>query len=200
MLMKCPVPRPTLLAVFLSAVPLAAGAHEGGVRAMGFFAGLLHPLGGLDHVLAMLALGAWAAFLGRAAMWRVPLAFVLAMALGGALGLAGVALPAVEAGIAVSVVLLGGLLLLAWRAPLLAGGLIGAIAGLVHGHAHGSALPVGDDALAHCAGFLLCTALLHATGVLLGASLREGAARPLLRSAGAAVAASGLFFVWRALA
>jgi len=199
--MKCPVRRPALLvAAFLSAVPLAAGAHEGGVHAMGFFAGLLHPLSGLDHVLAMLALGVWAAFLGRAATWRVPLSFVLWMALGGALGLAGVALPAVEAGIAVSVVLLGGLLLFELRAPLLAGSLIGGIAGLVHGHAHGSALPVGDDALAYCAGFLLCTALLHETGVLLGSSLREGADRPLLRSAGAAVAASGLFFMWRVLA
>ena len=189
-----------LAAVLLLGVPLVAGAHDGDGHAMGFVAGLLHPLSGLDHVLVMVALGTWAALLGGTALWRLPLAFVLGMALGGATGLAGVALPGIEAGIAVSVVVLGALLLFERRAPLLAGGLVGAVAGLMHGYAHGSELPAGSDALGYCIGFLTCTALLHATGLMLGWSLRDASVRPLLRSAGAAVAASGLFFVWRALA
>ena len=193
--------RPSLpLAVILAGVPLVAGAHDGGAHTMGFVAGLLHPLTGLDHVLAMIALGAWAALLGGPAMWRLPLAFVLAMALGGATGLAGIDLPGVDAGIAASALVLGAFLLFELRAPLFAGGLIGAIAGLLHGHAHGVDLPAGADPLVFVAGFLLCTGLLHLTGVMAGSSLRDGAARPLLRSVGAAVAASGLIFVWRVLA
>ena len=193
--------RPTmLLAAVVSAVPLVAGAHDGGAHVTGFAAGLLHPLSGLDHVLAMVELGSWAALLGRTAMWRLPLAFLIAMALGGALGLAGVALPLVEAGIAASAIVLGAVLLFDLRALLLVGGVVGASAGLVHGLAHGSELPAGSDALAYCAGFLLCTAVLHAVGLMLGSSLRDANLRPLLRSAGAVVAASGLFFVGRVLA
>ena len=189
-----------LLAAVVSAVPLVAGAHDGGAHVTGFAAGLLHPLSGLDHVLAMVALGLWAALLGRAAMWRLPLAFLIAMALGGAFGLAGVALPIVEAGIAASAIVLGAVVLFELRAPLLAGGLVGASVGLMHGLAHGNELPAGSDALGYCAGFLLCTAVLHAVGLMLGSSLRAANLRPLLRGAGAVVAASGLLFIGRALA
>jgi len=188
------------LASFLLGLPLAAEAHDGGAHVAGFAAGLLHPLTGLDHLVAMVALGIWAALLGGAATRRLPLIFMLAMALGGTVGLAGVDLPGVEAGIAASAILLGALLVFDLRAPLFAGGLIGAVAGLLHGHAHGGELPADADALGYCAGFLLCTAVLHLAGVMLGSSLRAAAARPLLRGAGAAVAASGMFFVWRTLA
>ena len=196
-----PTPRPWLpLAAFLLGLPLMAGAHDGGAHAAGFASGLLHPLTGPDHLLAMVALGVWAALLGGAATWRLPAAFLLAMALGSTIGLADVDLPGVEASIAASAIVLGALLVFDLRAPLFAGSLIAAVAGLLHGHAHGGELPVGADALGYCAGFLLCTAVLHLGGVMVGSSLRAAAARPFLRGAGAALAASGMFFVWRALA
>lgn len=175
------------LAVFLVAL-LAAGpalAHPGHEVA-GFAAGFAHPFTGWDHLAAMIAVGALAGVVGGGARWWLPGAFLAGMALGGALGIAQVALPLVEAGILASVLVLGAAVA-AWARPPLAIAvpvLVGF--GLVHGHAHGAEMGAGSGA-DYALGFLLATALLHGAGLLLTRETRH--AEPALRVAGAAVAA-----------
>ncbi|MDS9467241.1 HupE/UreJ family protein [Paracoccus sp. MBLB3053] len=166
--------------------PTAAFAHPGHLEAVSPFAsGWLHPLGGTDHVLAMVAVGLWAATAAdRRGIWALPLTFVLAMVAGGALGAAGIHLPAVEPMILASSVILGLAVALALRPSL--GFALPAVAifGLVHGHAHGVEGPSAGLA-AYAAGFVLATSGLHLAGIALG---RLGAARIL----GAATAAAGV--------
>jgi len=172
-----------------------AEAHPLGVHGAGFASGLAHPFLGLDHVLAMVAVGLWAAQLGGRAIWAVPAAFIAVMVAGGALGMAGVALGPVELGIAASLVVLGALVTFGVRLPLAAAAaLVGAFA-LFHGHAHGTELPEAASALGYAGGFVIATALLHATGVAAGRTLWRGAARPWLRLSGAAIAAAGVLIV-----
>ena len=171
-------------------LPLPALAHPGHAEPMGLLAGLLHPLGGADHLLAMLMIGLWAGLLGGAARPALPAAFLGAMAIGGALGMAGVALPLVEAGLLASVIVLGALAALAARLPLPAGMALAGIFGLLHGHAHGMELP-GGAAPAYAAGFLAMTALLHGAGLALAAPVAPWGRR-LARLAGGAAALSGL--------
>ncbi len=166
-------------------LPSAALAHPGhGGDAGAFAQGWMHPLGGADHVLAMVAVGLWAATAtDRRGLWALPLVFVAAMVLGGALGAAGLHLPAVEPMILASSVVLGLAAALALR-PSLAGALpMVALFGVMHGHAHGAEGPAAGLA-AYAAGFVLATAALHLAGIGLG---RLGAARTL----GAATAAAG---------
>jgi urease accessory protein len=156
------------IAAALSLVPTAALAHSGVGHVHGFAQGFLHPLGGVDHVLAMVTVGVFAWQLSGRALWLVPATFVLAMAAGGALGIAGVELPLVEFGIATSVVVLGAIVALKVRTPLaVAMGVVGAFA-VFHGHAHGTEMPPDALGAAYAAGFLLATALLHAGGIALG--------------------------------
>jgi urease accessory protein len=156
------------IAAALSLVPTAALAHSGVGHVHGFAQGFLHPLGGVDHVLAMVTVGVFAWQLSGRALWLVPATFVLAMAAGGALGIAGVELPLVEFGIAASVVVLGAIVALKVRTPLaVAMGVVGAFA-VFHGHAHGTEMPPDALGAAYAAGFLLATALLHAGGIALG--------------------------------
>jgi urease accessory protein len=173
---------------------LAAGgaeAHEFGAHGAGFAQGLAHPFGGLDHLLAMLAVGLWAAQLGGRALWAVPVAFLAAMALGGVAGAAGLPLPRVELGIAGSLVGIGALVLTAARLPpALAAALVGLFA-LFHGHAHGTELPQAASALSYGLGFLAATALLHGAGIT-AARLAGSGAAALVRLGGAGVAAAGL--------
>jgi urease accessory protein len=160
--------RRSSIAAALSLVPTAALAHSGVGHVHGFAQGFLHPLGGVDHVLAMVTVGVFAWQLGGRALWLVPATFVLAMAAGGALGIAGVELPLVEFGIAASVVVLGAIVALKVKAPLaVAMGLVGAFA-VFHGHAHGTEMPPDAAGAAYATGFLLATALLHAGGIALG--------------------------------
>jgi urease accessory protein len=181
-----------LLLPALALLPLPALAHTGGEHAMGFFAGFAHPLGGADHLMAMLAVGLWAGLLGGRAVLALPAAFLAAMAAGFGLGAAGVALPMVEAGIAASVIVLGVAVALATRPPLGLSLALAALFGLAHGHAHGTEMLAGAGIAAYAAGFLLATALLHAAGLGLA---RLPAPRILARSAGAAVALAGLFLL-----
>ncbi len=150
-------------------------------------AGFVHPFTGLDHLLAMLAVGLWAAQLGGRWTWAVPLAFVASMALGGALGFAGVNLPFVEPMIAASVLVLG--LLVALQVRLRYSGLVlvGAFA-IFHGIAHAAEMPAETPRLVYAAGFVLATALLHAAGVGLGLL-------PRARWAGVPVALAGLWLL-----
>jgi len=179
---------------------LPAWAHEQSGQAAGFVTGMLHPVSGLDHVLAMIAVGLWGAQLGAPAIWLLPVTFPLVMAFGGFLGLLGIPLPGVEVGIAVSAILLGAMVATQSRPPLwLAAALVGFFA-IFHGHAHGTELPAGESGLLYSVGFVIVTGLLHATGIAIGLIHRWQKGRVALRGAGAVVGAAGVFFLWRALA
>lgn len=176
----------------LTLMPGLALAHTGADgHSHGFMAGFLHPVGGLDHVLAMVLVGLLAWQLGQRALWLVPAAFVAVMAVGGVLGMAGIALPALEAGIALSVVVLGAMVAFGVRAPVaVAMGLVGLFA-LFHGQAHGAEMPAAASALGYAAGFMLATALLHAVGVAAGFGMGRISA-PAVRMAGAAASVAGV--------
>jgi urease accessory protein len=183
------------VAVALVAAP-PAYAHVGGVGAVGGFAsGFAHPLLGLDHVVAMVVVGLWGAFLGAPALWLLPVVFPLVMAAGGALGVLGVPIPAVEAGIALSAVVLGALVAFGARLPLwVAAVIVGAFA-VFHGHAHGTELPEAADPVTYAAGFVVATGLLHLAGIGLGLLLRWPAGRVAVRAGGGAIALAGLVFL-----
>jgi urease accessory protein len=154
--------------VIATLVPTAAFAHPGGGDAYNFVHGFAHPFGGLDHVLAMITVGLFAYQLGGRALWLVPASFVLAMAAGGALGLAGIPVPFVEVGIAASVLVLGAIVAFGVKAPVAVAMALVAAFAVFHGHAHGAEMPAGGSIAAYAAGFVLATALLHAAGVTLG--------------------------------
>ena len=184
----------------LAVVPVAALAHEEAGQAAGFLAGLAHPVSGLDHVLAMIAVGLWGAVLGPPAIWVLPVAFPLVMAVGGLMGLLGFPLPGVEVGIAVSAIVLGTMVLAEVRPPLWLAAAMVAFFAVFHGHAHGRELPPGTSALLYSLGFVVATGVLHAVGILIGVAHRWAAGRQIVRVAGGAVALAGLFFLWRAIA
>jgi urease accessory protein len=190
------------IAIVLAALawPAHAFAHVEAGRAEGFLAGLHHPVSGLDHVLAMLAVGLWGAQLGMPAMWILPVTFPLVMAFGGMLGLLGVPLPGVEIGIAASALALGLAVSVAWRPPLWAAAVIVGLFAVFHGHAHGTELPAGASGLLYSLGFVAATGLLHAAGIGIGTIHRWPLGQRFLRGAGAAVAAAGAVFLWRAIA
>jgi urease accessory protein len=175
-------------------------AHEQQGQEAGFATGLLHPVSGLDHVLAMVAVGLWGAQLGAPAIWLLPVTFPLMMAFGGFLGLVGVPLPGVEIGIATSAILLGAMVALQARPPLALAAVLVAFFAVFHGHAHGTELPAGQSGLLYSMGFVLATGLLHAVGISIGLIHRWGAGRVLLRGAGVVVALAGVFFLLRAVA
>ncbi len=174
-----------LLAVAVLALPTLAHAHTGLHNGFGFIAGLGHPLFGLDHLLAMVAVGLWAAQRGGRALWALPLGFVSAMALGALLPLAA---PVAEGGILLSLLALGALVGLGSRLPLLAALTLTAGAGLCHGAAHGAEMPATASALGYGAGFLLTTTALHLAGIGLALLLRRSA---WVRAAGWLVAGCG---------
>ena len=177
----------------------AALAHTKGGEGVGFVAGLAHPISGLDHVLAMIAVGLWGAQLGPPAVWLLPVTFPMVMAFGGTLGLVGVKIPGIEIGIALSAIGLGAAVLFEARPKLgIAAVLVGFFA-IFHGHAHGTELPPGGNALLYSIGFVIATGLLHMTGIAIGLVHRWPAGRTALRCAGAVVALAGMAFLWRAL-
>lgn len=155
-----------LLALALVALsPTLAFAHTGIGHGAGFFHGLQHPVGGLDHILAMLAVGVFAAVLGGLALWLVPLSFVAMMIVGFALGSAQFGMPFVELGIALSSVVIGAAAATGRPMPIIAAmGLVGVFA-VFHGHAHGSEMPADTSGMTYAAGFIIATALLHLAGI-----------------------------------
>lgn len=171
----------------------AAEAHTGGATGAGFGNGFSHPLSGLDHLLAMVAVGLWAAQLGGRAIWQVPAAFVAMLLVGGTLGLAGFALPAVEPGIMASLLVIGVLVALAVKMPVKAGMALVGLFALFHGHAHGTEMPAAAAPALYALGFALATTLLHAAGIGLGRVLGDRLSPVAPRLAGAAVAVSGLW-------
>ena len=187
-----------LIVIALLAAPVLAHDQQG--QAAGFLAGLQHPVSGLDHVLAMVAVGLWGAQLGAPAIWVLPIAFPLVMAMGAMLGFLGVPVPGIEVGIAASGILLGTMVMLEARLPLLvAASLVGLFA-IFHGHAHGTELPPQQSALLYSMGFVIMTGCLHAAGIGIGAAHRWRWGRALLRAAGAIVATGGVWFMWKAFA
>jgi urease accessory protein len=161
--------------------------------------GFTHPIFGFDHVVAMVAVGLWGAFLGQPAIWLLPVVFPLMMAFGGLAGVLGVPLPGVEMGIALSAVALGAMVALALRPPLwVAAMLVGAFA-IFHGYAHGAELPESANPLAYGVGFVIATGLLHLSGIALGLLSRWPAGLQAVRIGGGAIACVGLYFLAGAL-
>jgi urease accessory protein len=181
--------------VAVTALTTPALAHTTPGQAQGFVTGFLHPLSGLDHVLAMVAVGIWGAQLKRPAIWILPVAFPLVMSFGGLLGIRGVPLPGVEIGVAASAVVLGIVIALELRPPLWAAALIVSAFAIFHGHAHGTELPKAAAPLAYALGFVLATGLLHVSGILIGLVDWLPAGSKLLRTAGGLIAATGLFLL-----
>lgn len=169
-----------------------AAAHTGVGSAHGFAAGVLHPLLGLDHLLAMVAVGLLAALAGGRHLWALPAAFVAVMVAGGALGVAGVMLPGLELWIVASVVVLGAAVAAALRGPVVIAAAAVGVFALAHGVAHGAEMPATANGLAYGAGFALATATLHAAGLGLGLGLARGRLQAVTRVAGGAIAATGL--------
>jgi urease accessory protein len=171
-------------------------AHTTSGTSLGLMSGMMHPISGLDHVLAMVAVGIWGAQLGRPAIWVLPVAFPLVMSIGGVLGVRGVPLPGVEIGVAASALALGIMVAMAARPPLwVAAALVGAFA-IFHGHAHGAELPHAAQPLAYGVGFVLATGLLHATGIGVGVLQRWREGSRALRFAGAGIAAAGIYLLF----
>ena len=173
--------------------PTLAFAHPGHGD-NGLIAGISHPLGGLDHLLAMLAVGLWAAQQQGAARWVLPCTFVGTLLMGGLLGFEGLNLPALESGIAASVLALGLAVALAVRPPLSVAVAATALFALFHGVAHGLELPEMSSPWTYAAGFVVATAALHAAGYAMVRVLPRAAA-PLVRLAGAASAATGVWLL-----
>jgi urease accessory protein len=190
-LFRSPLP---WLALLLAAPEAFAHTSEG--LAGGFVSGLMHPVLGPDHVIAMVAVGLWGAFLGKPAIWLLPIVFPMVMALGGALGVAGVPIPAVETGIAVSAIVLGAMVAFAVRPPIwVAAVIVGAFA-IFHGHAHGTELPNAANALAYSLGFVIATGLLHLCGIAFGALAHWPAGSLAVRAGGGLIALGGFAFLF----
>lgn len=180
-------------------LPFTASAHTETGAIGGFVSGFSHPLTGLDHMVAMVAVGLWGAFLGGRAMWMLPVVFPVVMAFGGALGVLGVPFPGVEIGIAISGVVLGLMVAFAVKPPLWIAAVIVGWFGMFHGHAHGTELPETANALAYSVGFVISTGLLHLSGIALGLLVRWPWGRIAVRAGGFAIAAVGLGFLFNFL-
>jgi urease accessory protein len=188
----------SLLPIYLIALPRGAEAHILSGEATGFLSGALHPVSGLDHIFAMVSVGVWGAQLGQPAIWILPVTFPIMMALGGLLGFLGVPLPGTEIGIALSMVVLGGTVMLEARPPLPVVMAIVAFFAIFHGYAHGTELPNGESALLYSFGFVFTTGLLHLVGITIGLIHRWSWGRGALRLGGSAVSLAGFFFIWNA--
>jgi urease accessory protein len=180
------------LALLLLAIPRLASAHSNVGGGLSFVTGFFHPFTGIDHLLAMLAVGIWGALLGGAALWMLPVSFPLIMALGAVAGILGLPMLAVEPGIVVSVIVLGAAIASNLRLPLLGATAFVGIFAIFHGYAHGAELPKHADVLPYCAGFVLATGLIHLMGIAVGMLSRWSWGPTWLRAGGAAIAGVGL--------
>ena len=186
-----------LLAMVLSLIPSIVYAHDGSVLPLGgFLSGLVHPVLGYDHLLAMLSVGILSAQIGGRAIWTVPATFVTVMALGGILGFINIGLRSTELGIAASLVILGSIIAAERKLPVrLAMVGVGFFA-IFHGYAHGSEMPQTAEPVAYAAGFLTGTALIHIAGVVIGDIARHYQRGPsVLRVGGLLIAITGILFI-----
>jgi urease accessory protein len=191
--------RRSLAILFLFLYPLTVFAHKRGGEAIGFVSGFEHPISGLDHVLAMVAVGMWGAQLGVPAIWVLPIVFPMVMAFGGMMGLMGIKLPGIELCIALSALALGFAVFREARPKLWIAAIIVGIFAIAHGHAHGTELPLGASGVLYSIGFVMATGLLHALGIGIGLVHRWPSGRIALRFAGAMVAMGGVFFLWKVI-
>jgi urease accessory protein len=193
---RAPIQRVVALCGLLIVGLLLAPGGQAHVEAGGagsVVAGFLHPVTGIDHVVAMVAVGLWGAVLGPPAIWLLPVAFPMVMAFGGLLGLLAVPLPGVETGIALSALVLGVLVMFQTRLPLVWTFLLVGLFALFHGFAHGIELPEGADALLFSLSFVVATGLLHLVGIALGEVRRWAWGPSVLKLAGAVIAAVGIW-------
>jgi urease accessory protein len=181
------------VALLLASTP--AWAHEGEGITGGFASGFLHPLFGPDHVVAMVGVGLWGAFLGAPAIWVLPIVFPLVMAFGGVLGVIGVPLPGVEVGIAASAIILGLVVAFAARPPLWVAAVIVGVFAIFHGHAHGTELPDAANPISYALGFVVATGMLHLIGISFGLLVRWPAGRVAVRAVGCVIALAGVAFL-----
>ena len=188
-----------VLAGYLVFTP-SAHAHVQQGQAVSFVTGLEHPWSGLDHVLAMIAVGLWGAQLGNPAIWILPITFPLMMSLGAMMGLLGVPLPGIEIGIAVSAIVLGLMVLGEVRPKLAVSVIVVGCFAVFHGHAHGTELPAGQSGMLYSMGFVIATGCLHGIGIVIGLIHRWPIGNLALRGSGAFIAAMGVFFLWQAVA
>ena len=180
-------------AVFLfDARPALAHVDHG--EATGFFTGLEHPWSGLDHIVAMLAVGLWGAQLGQPAIWLLPIVFPMVMSLGAFCGLIGIPVPGVEAGIALSGIVLGVMVFAEVKPPVAVAALLVGIFAIFHGHAHGTELPEGQSGLLYSFGFVIGTGLLHAVGIAIGLIHHWPVGARVIRVTGVFIAVTGAFF------
>jgi urease accessory protein len=185
----------SLMTVMLLVVMQPLAAHTTGGAIGGLGSGLGHPFMGVDHLLAMLAVGIWAYRLGGAAIWKIPLVFVLTLLIGANVGLAGFHLPFVEPVIAASVMVFGLLLVMKSRFMPGLASLLVALFALFHGYAHGVEMPLAASPLAYITGFVLATISLHVLGVMLGYLMQRSAQTMLLRVSGFGLASAGLLLL-----
>lgn len=188
-----------LIALLLVVLPDTASAHSAEGTVGGFVSGFRHPLSGLDHIVAMVAVGLWGAFLGRRAMWTLPVVFPVVMAFGGALGVLGVPIPHVETGIALSGIVLGLMVTFAAKPPIWIASVIVGFFAIFHGHAHGTELPAAANAMTFAAGFVISTGLLHLGGISLGMLAHWPWGRITVRAGGVAIALVGCGFLFKIL-
>lgn len=199
-----PLPR-FLLVGSLGAALLAAGTTLAEAHILkgpmgGFASGFEHPLSGPDHLLAMFSVGLWGAQMGGRAVWSLPVTFPLIMCVGGVLGIAGVAVPGIALGIALSIIVLGGAIAAAWKAPEWLAVVIVAFFAVFHGYAHGTELPAAADPAAYSVGFVVSTGMIHlfgiAVGLLVGRLWKGGIARAL----GGLIGLGGVYYLALAVA
>jgi urease accessory protein len=187
--------KPTLAALSVALTSGQASAHVGHGEVDGLMHGFMHPIGGLDHLLAMVAVGMLGALLGGRALWMVPTAFMAMMAAGAGLAMAGVEVPFVELGISASVIALGAAVAFQIPMPVIAAMSVAGFFAVFHGAAHGAEMPVDASGVTYATGFLAATALLHLAGVALGGGVGRlvSSREAISRVAGGAIAVAGLF-------
>jgi len=183
-----------MLAAVILICASPAFAHTG-QNANGFIAGVTHPISGLDHVAAMVAVGLWGGILGKPSLWLLPITFPLIMCVGATLGIAGVPVPAVEEGIALSGVVLGAMVLFAIRPPLWLSMTLVVIFAIFHGYVHGAEFPNSANPVGYAAGFVLATSALHLIGIAIGQLWHWRSGKLVVRACGAAIAIAGGAFL-----
>jgi urease accessory protein len=207
---KCPVKRIVarrkgslpiggVIAVAAILFASSAAAHTGTGLAGGFGSGFRHPFTGADHLLAMLSVGLWGAFLGRPLIFALPVIFPAVMVVGAVMGMLGVPLPPVEFGIALSVLVLGSCIALSLKAPIWAASLVVATFAVFHGYAHGKELPSAADPVGYSLGFVLATGSLHVLGIGIGFLNARPGGILVTRSLGLLIAGAGAWFLGRAV-
>ena len=187
---------PSLSLIFVLSAAPAALAHSADGLAGGFVSGLTHPIFGWDHVVAMVAVGLWGAVLGRPAIWILPIVFPLVMSLGAVLGIAGVDVPFIEIGIALSGIVLGLMVVFLVRAPMAVAAVLVAVFAIFHGHAHGTELPAATNPVAYAVGFVIATGLLHLAGILFGTLMASETGKLAVRAGGGVISLVGAAFLF----